>query len=30
YVDFELVSSEFFGIADGAVSAIYVIEVYTL
>ncbi len=29
-VDFELVSSEFFGIADGAASAIYLIEIYTL
>lgn len=29
-VDFELVSSEFFGIADGAASAIFVIEVYAL
>lgn len=28
--DFELVSSEFYGIADGAASKIYALEVYTL
>lgn len=27
--DFELVGNEFFGIADGAASTIYVLEVYT-